>query len=310
MSYFLLGSLVSSDDLSLKILRELTSPNLMNWEHRQSYAALGRRFGVDEETVRNRIKRLADSGFLEGWRLIINPRLLGLELGSVILDVDDSSISKEGLISDLKLVDGVVLIFDFLHQGLRVAFYYEDARDFTRKVQLLRALSRSGSSFALEHYSPPCNMRLRKSDWDILKTLRKEPRKSISGIAAELKLSPKTVRRRLTLLVTNNVFYAIPLGNLRNLSDLAYYAIMTFDSTEKKKQADLRISERMTSIVYFDTHFAKFTAFAFFSKNISEGETLIQWLKELPGVDSVETRMMKDVIHTHEWFDREIEKHL
>ena len=95
----------SSDDLQFKILRELTSPNWISWDRRQSYASLGRKLGADEEAVRIRLKRLSESGFLHGWQLIINPHLIGLELGSVMLDsFDNSTKAKDEIISQLEPV--------------------------------------------------------------------------------------------------------------------------------------------------------------------------------------------------------------
>jgi DNA-binding Lrp family transcriptional regulator len=57
-------------------------------------AGIAKKLGVDEETVRTRINRLQRSGRFQGWQLILNLHLIGLELASVLLDVDDSATKK------------------------------------------------------------------------------------------------------------------------------------------------------------------------------------------------------------------------
>jgi DNA-binding Lrp family transcriptional regulator len=68
-----------TDDLQVRILRELTSPASFRWNVRESYASIGKKLGVDAETVRKRVKRARERGFLQSWRLIPNPDALGEE---------------------------------------------------------------------------------------------------------------------------------------------------------------------------------------------------------------------------------------
>lgn len=89
-------------------MRELWgSPGL--WNVRKTHADVARKLGIDEETVRNRIKYLKDSGFLLGWRLLPNPALLGRESEFLFLELEDQD-SKEEVISKLRAMDGVVII--------------------------------------------------------------------------------------------------------------------------------------------------------------------------------------------------------
>jgi hypothetical protein len=64
-------------NLETRILRELTSPSSFQWNFRESYAAMGRRLGADEETVRATLGRSVRMGLVQKWRLILNPELLG-----------------------------------------------------------------------------------------------------------------------------------------------------------------------------------------------------------------------------------------
>ena len=61
------------DDLDIRIIRALASPSSFQWDVRISYARVAAGLGIDEETVRNRLRHMNDVRFLQGWQLILNP---------------------------------------------------------------------------------------------------------------------------------------------------------------------------------------------------------------------------------------------
>jgi DNA-binding Lrp family transcriptional regulator len=65
------------DTLDLRIIKEIGTPRSMQWNVRESYASIAKRVGVDEETVRKRIKRQEKLGAIQGWRAVIHSNLIG-----------------------------------------------------------------------------------------------------------------------------------------------------------------------------------------------------------------------------------------
>ena len=65
------------DALDHRILKELGSPQVFQWNIRESYSKIAKRVGVDEETVRKRIRRAEKLGVIQGWVLAVNPSLIG-----------------------------------------------------------------------------------------------------------------------------------------------------------------------------------------------------------------------------------------
>jgi DNA-binding Lrp family transcriptional regulator len=127
------------DDLDIKIIRALASPHSFQWDVRISYARIAEQLKVDEETVRNRLKRMNDAQFLRGWQLILNPVLLGRSAAIVEMKVAESE-SKGEVISRLKLLEGVMLIDDFYGRELAVLTLYDNAAMLDRQVQLFASL--------------------------------------------------------------------------------------------------------------------------------------------------------------------------
>src|SRR5260370_37680321 len=97
-----------SIDLTSKIMREISS-SPSQWNARRSYAEVARKLGVDEETVRNRLKMMREMGLLVGWRLVVNARLLALGASNLVLELDDPE-SMETAAARIRGEDGVDFI--------------------------------------------------------------------------------------------------------------------------------------------------------------------------------------------------------
>jgi DNA-binding Lrp family transcriptional regulator len=145
------------DDLDIRIIRALASPGSFQWDVRISYARVAAGLHVDEDTVRNRLRRMNDARFLLGWQLILNPVLLGREAAIVELRVGDSE-SKPEVISRLKMLEGVTLIADFAGKELAVTTLYENAATLERQVQLFASLCGCPTPVWWKLGFPPCEL--------------------------------------------------------------------------------------------------------------------------------------------------------
>ena len=86
-------------ELTVNIMKELSiTPS--HWNVKRSYAEVAKKIGIDEETVRIRIQSLKQSGFLLGWRLILNANLIDRK--SIFLHLN-CSMSKRRIEQSLKL---------------------------------------------------------------------------------------------------------------------------------------------------------------------------------------------------------------
>ena len=143
-----------------RILRELYSPAWLRKSGRESCIALATKLGIDDQTVRSAIARMQKSVFLKTWSISLNPYLFGMDCQTVILKTAGVA-SKEKIIYQLELVEGVVAIFSFLDEpGFRVVLFYEDDEVLERRVRRFID-SRSGRALcvledtvsALQHWN-------------------------------------------------------------------------------------------------------------------------------------------------------------
>ena len=75
-----------------------------HWNVKTSYSEIAKKIGIDEETARIRIQSLKQSGFLLGWRLILNANLIDRESNIISLYLN-YLMSKRRIEQSLKLAE-------------------------------------------------------------------------------------------------------------------------------------------------------------------------------------------------------------
>ena len=119
------------DELDIRILRELGSPASPQWNVRESYANIGRKLGVDEETVRKRVVRAKKDGTLPPWLMKVNPRLIGFQAAALDVEVEDEALKAVAL-SRIAALEGVITILDFVGRGMMIVLYCKDEGSLNR----------------------------------------------------------------------------------------------------------------------------------------------------------------------------------
>jgi DNA-binding Lrp family transcriptional regulator len=302
-----------SDNLYSRILRELYSPAWLRKSGRESYVGLAKKLGIDDQTVRTTIGRMQKSGFLKAWSVTLNPHVLGMECESVVVSaVEGASSRKDRVISQLKLVEGVVAVFSFLDDpGLRLVFYYGDDRDLERRIRLVSSICGVGApSLSWKTLFPPCKMRLKKTDWEIVRFLLKDSRKSVSQIAKGIGVSTRTVGRRLAAMTEDRSFFINPIVDVKKVDGFMYHFVVSYDDRKDKEAADDSLQRSIRGIVFADTTAELHTVIGSICQNISEARKVSDFLRSLDGVKEVTVRVFEDIIPVHDWIDHEIEKHL
>jgi DNA-binding Lrp family transcriptional regulator len=297
-----------NDALQARILQELTNQFNLRFDEKRSYAKIAARLGVDEESVRLRVKRATQTGLIAGWELILNPVLIGRRSASVVLEIDDVR-RKRVIIAQVKLIEGVNFIFDYDESSIRVALYYRNPGELSRMIELLGLLSGGKNPVHWDEHTPACTLNLKKTDWQIVSALRRNPKRSAGDIAREVGVSTRTVRRRLTFMIEGRAFNLLPLGDLKKLSALAYQFLVHLD-VSKKGTVDGAVRRELKSIVFTNVWSGPYSSYAVFCRNVAEAEKIRDWMLGLEGVTDVEMHLMKEIIHVHEWLDAEIERYV
>jgi DNA-binding Lrp family transcriptional regulator len=227
------------DSLDVEVLRELfqgepTSPTRP--EVVLSYRTVAKRLKVSEETVRKRARRLIESGFVRGWIVLPNPRLLGLKIGIAMFD---AARPKDRTIEQFILVDETFVVIDYHGSGLLAIYFYKDERSLSNKLALLQSIANGPLYNADEILFPPCTAKLSLLDWKVMAALQKVPSRSYAAVAAVLGVSARTVKRRVTRMSKERAIFLLPSGDETRLK-----GVLRADLIAKLGDAALRPSAR------------------------------------------------------------------
>src|SRR5712664_3579578 len=200
-----------SIDLTSKIMREISS-SPSQWNARRSYTDVARKLGVDEETVRNRLKMMREMGLLVGWRLIVNARLLGMESSNLVLEFDSPE-SKEAALAGIREKDGVVLIQSFFGKALQVTVLHANGDDLERResenfASPLTTGAKLTTSWKVN--VPRCDHQPKELDWRIVGLMLRNTERKFLEMAGALHVSTRTVKRRVNLMMASSAFFVQP----------------------------------------------------------------------------------------------------
>src|SRR5438309_46589 len=271
------------DSLDIRIYREFFHPRTglpLEPDIRRSYRNVARKLRIDEVTVRNRIKRLQLSGFLKGWRVIVNPNLLGVHLAQLWLNVQPLT-RKDALIEKLKLMHGVLAMSDCYGSTLSVILMYEGEISARKEFDLIQRIANAERLVRANIPFPDSTIELTHTDWRIIEAVRADPRQSYPRIAREVGVSSKTVRRRLQRMMEERALFVIPSLNPGALDGAIIADLVVFYANpESKSVIDKGIVSRYDELlIRAELGDREHGFFNLIITNISQAKEISTWVK-------------------------------
>ncbi len=209
------------DKLDITIIREMSQAQTMlpaKVGLRSSYREMAKKLGVSPGTIRNRVEKMYSTGVLSGSSVYLNPSLLGLKGGAYAMDVSPN-LSKNKAVDRLKSLDGILFIHNFRGSLVGIQFVYEDERALKKKIDLFQTVSGAERKGIFSRVVfPPCTTTLTDPEWLLISRLSRQTFGSYSQLARQLKISVRTVRRRLSKLLAARAIMSVPTLDYRAIS--------------------------------------------------------------------------------------------
>jgi DNA-binding Lrp family transcriptional regulator len=195
-------------------------------DRRVSPTEIGKKLGLDEKTVRLRVTRLEEEGFIKYYQALPNLALFGYsELCSLILEAPDVQ-SKHAALQRLLRAPSVVEVDDFQGPMLSVgvgAISQEKARS-----SISAAASEVGLKVhpnGLERKTRPPSLQPNRLDWRILQSLRYDALRPTKGISDSLSISYRMTEYRISRLLDSRVFFVTALLNPKKQQGIIFYGL-------------------------------------------------------------------------------------
>ncbi len=287
------------------LMRELWgSPDI--WNTKKSYIEIAAKLGVDEETVRNRVKHLRDIGFLLGYRLVPNPILLGRSFASLRVEFPDRE-SKQAAIPRLTQLDGVINIGSTYDKSVLVTLLARQDQDFSK---LMAGMGVEGEVAWVPGLGlRTTKFRMTRLDWEIVSLLLRDAERKLDEIAKQLNVSARTVKRRLNMMMKDTAIFTMPMVDLRKTEGISYQ-LRVQSEQGKKSEVEKSVIAKIGNIVFRASDSQNGSVFGFTGANVAEGIDILEWVKTQPGVKSASMTITEKVVQVFDWLETEIQKQL
>lgn len=226
-------------------MRELWgSPS--RWNVRKSYVDIADKLGVDEETVRNRLRRLREGGFLLGWRMFPNPQLMGGDSVFHCLESGDSA-RIDAMLPRLIKGESVVTISRLFGNRLLVMVLDDNNHEAVKGIgwmglgeikQLAPGIRLPGSQF-----------KLTSLDWRIITRMLRNAERPVTEVGREIGVSARTVKNRLNRIMDKSAIFVSPLTDVRKSIGIPYQLIIDGDDG-KKAELNRMVTEKVGNVVF------------------------------------------------------------
>jgi DNA-binding Lrp family transcriptional regulator len=277
------------DELDVRILRELTQASTVLPARpglRASYRNIARGLAVSPGTVRNRVNRMYSSGVLTGSSVYANPNLLGLDAGAYALEVSPQRPKRE-VVDRLRNLEGVFFIQNFRGSFVGIAFVYEGEAARAAKLAAINRIAGAETGAFSRVVYPPCGTTLSRSEWRLVSRLVRRGFRTYAVLARELGVSVRTLKRRISKLVTTRAILSTPTMDYRALTGCVPADLMVvFGSPDTRPEAEREVFRLVGGWMIYAGVWADFGLYSLLLPRVS---TMTEIADRVPHIRGVST---------------------
>jgi len=295
------------DRLDLGILKSLLLNNGVPPGYptlRKSFRTIAKELGVDQGTVRKRIRAFQEQRVLKGWYLGISPGLTGHDVVYAWLSVENED-SKSRIIGKLLRETEVERVCNYLGPKLSLVLFCKKGAE---PDTLRRLEGRVGPGVTL-HMQGRGNVpiyRPRTTELAIIGSLQRDPWRQFSVVAKEIGASSRTVKRVVSRLSDGGLTYMLPIIDLKALQGIVpVEVVVEYASPELKAEANSRILPYVKEGLVFSDIRGPFGYFAIVVTNVSQVEQITRWVRQQNGVGDVHSEVLQDVMLNQNHYGRQ-----
>lgn len=295
------------DDIDIRVLGGLfasTSKLGVRGVFRGSFKGIANELGLDEDTVRKRVKSLQRTGLLTGWDLYLNPGAVGCRVRSLRIVVDPK-LDKAQVIRRIGMVHGVLGVTDMFSRTIAVFMMYKNDLSLKKSMELILGISNGEILLDYQSQYPQSNLQLSPTDWSTIQALRKDPTCSYKELGKTIGISSRAVKRRMERLIMGPVITVTPRVNLKALQG-AVVADMVVSYRDPSFKASLdsriatRIGRRNFRVGWGDGSHSHYT---FGAIGVTEVRDVGDWVSVLDGISATSLDFIYDQVVFSDAYD-------
>jgi DNA-binding Lrp family transcriptional regulator len=200
-------------------------------ERRISPTQIGKTLGVSEKTVRLRVKKMEDGGFIKYYQAMPNLRLFGLnEICSCHFDAPDVQ-AKSAAIEHLLKAPSVVEVDDFLGPRIMVGVACTSAEEAGKAApEMASKVGLIALPGGMERKIRASTIQPNNLDWRLIRELRYDALRETKDIAESLYITYRMAEYRIERLLESGALFVVAPLNPRHLQGIIlYYLVLIVD---------------------------------------------------------------------------------
>jgi DNA-binding Lrp family transcriptional regulator len=280
-------------------------------DRRVSPLAIGRKLGLDEKTVRVRVKKMEDDGFIKYYQAMPSLALFQLKNMNTYRFEALNIATKRRVIEYVQELPFIVEAIDYLGQVVSVSI------SGTSSEEIDQVASGLASRFELYKWILGCRI-IREPvsvadrlDWQIIQELRYDALSGVKELSESLSITPRMIEYRIKKLLGSDMLLVRAIISSQKQQGLIFYELeMSVDET-KQYEVIKRLGEIYAEKLWSVRTLAAGVLLAnFFAFTLAEPEEAYVKTLKLEGVKSCSLFIFKETVEPKKpnWMDRLIEQ--
>jgi DNA-binding Lrp family transcriptional regulator len=280
-------------------------------DRRVSPLAIGRKLGLDEKTVRIRVKKMEDDGFIKYYQAMPNLALFQLKNMNTYRFETLNIATKHRVTQYIQELPFIVEAIDYLGQVASISISGTSSEEIDQVASVLANRFELykwilGSRIIKEPVSVADRL-----DWQIIQELRYDALSGVKELSESLSMTPRMVEYRIKKLLGSGMLLVRAITNSQKQQGLIFYELEMSVDVTKQYEVIKRLSEIYAEKLWSVRTLAAGVVLGnFFAFTLAEPEEAYVDTLKLEGVRSCSLFIFKETIEPKRpnWMDRLIEQ--
>ena len=238
-------------------------------DRRVSPLAIARKLGLDEKTVRIRVKKMEDDGFIKYYQAMPSLALFQLKNINTYRFEALNIATKHGVIEHVRELPFIVEAIDYIGQVVSVSISGTSSKEIDQGVSELTSRFELykwilGSRIIKEPTSSGDGL-----DWQIIQELRYDALSGVKELSKSLSITPRMVEYRIRKLLGSDMLHVRAIINTQRQQGLIFYELEISVDETKRYSVVKRLSEvyakKLWSVLYISSRSLTGESFCIYS---------------------------------------------
>jgi DNA-binding Lrp family transcriptional regulator len=305
---------LDSTDARILCQMAFTDPSYEEFEERHPSAAdLGKKLGLDKKTVRIRISRMEESGFIKYYQAMPNLALFGMRVISLFRFEALNLSTKNAIVNHLHEVPRLVESSDYLGPFLTGSIAGATREEARNGADYLASRYELGTVVLGTRTIKEPVSRIDNLDWQIIKSLRYDAKTSDRDLAEALSVTERIVGYRISKMLRSGVIRTKAVIDPQRQAGLLFYELeLAIEPQRRGVISSWLVEEHGDRLWNMSSPMADVILASFFCFTIGEPEQSVIGALKLEGVKRCLLFILKEVIEPKRpnWLDSLIELRL